>query len=213
MKKWKCTVCGYIHSGDEPPEKCPLCGADKSKFILLEPEQAADEPASETAATIENRAGHAALQKAAPAADLNFLYSQILKHHIHPVSVHIPNGVLPLSVIFIFLSALFGFAGLGKAAFYNLLFVAGAMPLVLFSGFIEWQKRYNGANTYVFLTKMICGCIVFATVVGLVIWMVIDPQAASLDSPARFRFLLVNVVMLAAAAVAGFLGGKLVFKD
>ena len=23
--KWKCRVCGYIHEGDTPPEKCPLC--------------------------------------------------------------------------------------------------------------------------------------------------------------------------------------------
>jgi len=213
MKQWKCTVCGYIHSGNEPPEKCPLCGADKSKFILLEPEQPADEPEGKSNAATENTTKDAPVEKAGSVADLNFLYSQILKHHIHPVSVHIPNGVLPLSVIFIFLSALFGFAGIGKAAFYNLLFVAGAMPMVLFSGFIEWQKRYNGVRTNVFVTKIICGLIVFAAVVGLVVWMIIDPQAASQDSPARFQFLLVNIIMLAAATAAGFLGGKLVFKD
>lgn len=34
-KQWKCTVCGYIHEGDKPPEKCPLCGAPKSQFVLL----------------------------------------------------------------------------------------------------------------------------------------------------------------------------------
>ena len=33
-KRWKCIVCGYIHEGEDPPEKCPLCGAPKSKFIL-----------------------------------------------------------------------------------------------------------------------------------------------------------------------------------
>lgn len=31
-KKFICTVCGYIHEGDEAPEKCPLCNAPKSKF-------------------------------------------------------------------------------------------------------------------------------------------------------------------------------------
>ena len=31
-KKFICTVCGYIHEGAEAPEKCPLCGAPKSKF-------------------------------------------------------------------------------------------------------------------------------------------------------------------------------------
>lgn len=34
-KKFICTVCGYVHEGDEAPEKCPLCGAPKSKFKEL----------------------------------------------------------------------------------------------------------------------------------------------------------------------------------
>ncbi|MCI8423149.1 MAG: NADH peroxidase, partial [Lawsonibacter sp.] len=32
MKKFVCTVCGYIHEGDTPPEKCPQCGVPASKF-------------------------------------------------------------------------------------------------------------------------------------------------------------------------------------
>ena len=33
MKKFVCSVCGYVHSGDTPPEKCPVCGAPASKFV------------------------------------------------------------------------------------------------------------------------------------------------------------------------------------
>ncbi len=36
MKKWKCEACGYIHDGDEAPDKCPKCGAIKEQFVLLE---------------------------------------------------------------------------------------------------------------------------------------------------------------------------------
>ncbi len=32
MKKWRCTVCGYVHEGDEALETCPLCGVTKEKF-------------------------------------------------------------------------------------------------------------------------------------------------------------------------------------
>lgn len=32
MKKWICGVCGYVHEGNTPPEKCPQCGASKEKF-------------------------------------------------------------------------------------------------------------------------------------------------------------------------------------
>lgn len=35
MKIWKCSVCGYIHRGDEAPQKCPKCGAEKDKFEEL----------------------------------------------------------------------------------------------------------------------------------------------------------------------------------
>lgn len=36
--KWICTVCGYVHEGDAPPEKCPQCGAPESKFKELKDE-------------------------------------------------------------------------------------------------------------------------------------------------------------------------------
>ncbi|AHM58263.1 rubredoxin/rubrerythrin (plasmid) [Peptoclostridium acidaminophilum DSM 3953] len=33
MKKFVCTVCGYVHEGEAAPEKCPLCGVGSDKFI------------------------------------------------------------------------------------------------------------------------------------------------------------------------------------
>ncbi|HHY51953.1 MAG TPA: NADH peroxidase [Clostridiales bacterium] len=32
MTKYICTVCGYVHEGDTPPEFCPQCKAPASKF-------------------------------------------------------------------------------------------------------------------------------------------------------------------------------------
>ena len=32
-KKWRCTVCGYIHEGPEAPEQCPMCKVGKDKFV------------------------------------------------------------------------------------------------------------------------------------------------------------------------------------
>lgn len=37
-KQWECTLCGHIYAGENPPETCPICGADASVF----------EPAAET---------------------------------------------------------------------------------------------------------------------------------------------------------------------
>ncbi|MFA5772143.1 MAG: cupin domain-containing protein [Thermoplasmata archaeon] len=36
VKRWRCSVCGYIHEGDSPPpDKCPNCGAPKEKFVEI----------------------------------------------------------------------------------------------------------------------------------------------------------------------------------
>lgn len=32
MKKWICTVCGYMHEGDNPIDECPICKAPADKF-------------------------------------------------------------------------------------------------------------------------------------------------------------------------------------
>jgi len=36
--KWKCTVCGYIAEGDNPPAECPVCHVPASKFVKVEGE-------------------------------------------------------------------------------------------------------------------------------------------------------------------------------
>ena len=34
MKKYICTICGYVHEGEEAPSKCPICNADSDRFII-----------------------------------------------------------------------------------------------------------------------------------------------------------------------------------
>lgn len=48
MKKFICTVCGYVHEGDTPPEVCPTCGVGPDKF---------EEQAGEMAWADEHRIG------------------------------------------------------------------------------------------------------------------------------------------------------------
>ncbi len=33
MKKFVCSICGYVHEGDSAPEFCPQCKAPASKFV------------------------------------------------------------------------------------------------------------------------------------------------------------------------------------
>lgn len=35
MKKYICPICGYVHEGENPPEKCPQCGCPGAKFDVV----------------------------------------------------------------------------------------------------------------------------------------------------------------------------------
>ena len=37
-RRWKCSICGYIHEADDLPDdfKCPICGVGKEHFELVE---------------------------------------------------------------------------------------------------------------------------------------------------------------------------------
>ena len=225
-KKWKCTVCGYIHTGPEPPDKCPVCGADRSLFVLLEPKvETETEPEQEKpvppAADKKETSDAPETNKHPPADSKPSLTStspgfyttittQMSKWHGHPISVHIPNGVLPVAFLFYVLGILFNSDTLLLVSHYNLIFVLISMPMVLFSGYNDWQIRLGGNMTRVIKTKMICGAIVTIVSLILVLWRWVNPDVAEQWSSGRFIFGAFFAIALVAAAVAGFYGGKLI---
>ena len=40
MKKFVCTVCGYVHEGESAPEFCPVCKAPAEKFKEMDAQMA-----------------------------------------------------------------------------------------------------------------------------------------------------------------------------
>ena len=144
---------------------------------------------------------------------LHFVMGQMLKHHAHPISVHFPNGLLPVAFIFMVLAVLFESRVLETAAYCNMVFVVLSLPLVLFSGYVEWQKRYRGFRSRQFMTKIACALAVLGLSAVVVVWWTVNPDILRLPSSGRTLFMLANLLALAAAGVAGLLGGKLVFKD
>ena len=293
-KRWKCSVCGYIHVGEEPPEKCPACGVDKTMFFqvdengkkievkftedeIAEPvasEASEEQPIAETAEAptpeveapaleaedpvveekieadpveekedkkpavvvpakkpdmeaIEAQAARKQAveeEKPAPAETaepkpkvkekrtlLDLLGALVLKLHLHPITVHTPNGVLPMAILFMVLAIFFNYPVFEQPAFFSLTFVLAVLPGVVLTGYLEWQLRYKGAKTFLFIVKIFCSLIVLATVSTLVIWRFVDPGVAGAESPYRMIYLGCGGISLVAAGIAGHLGGKLVF--
>ena len=221
-RKWRCTVCGYIHTGPEPPLICPVCGADQSMFEEVAEEKAAPPESPKIsnvppAAPEDVRTPGAADQigGAATIAKVNAyldryrrLIDLAIKNHAHPISVHIPNGVLPIAVVMVLLAAIFNMPMLGRAGFYNMVFILLSMPFVFFTGYLHWQFKFGGHMTPLFRGKIISAAVVSAFSLVLVIWALIDPQVAEQPS---FLYICLHLVMLGAAGYAGYLGGRLVF--
>ncbi|RJP46265.1 MAG: rubredoxin [Desulfobacteraceae bacterium] len=232
MKKWRCTVCGYIHTGDEPPEICPVCGADRSKFVEVtdapannlsgsapEPGKPAA-PAAPAAKAVDRVLKDAGTVKGtntdempAPKTLYNTITDLMVKHHLHPIAVHVPNGVVPAVVLFVLLGMLFTSAGLFQAAYYNMIFVVLALPVVLYSGVNEWRKKYNSGKTSIFIAKFISAAVVAVCAVIIVLWFLFHPELIKDPSSMPPVLILLHLVLLLATGIAGFLGGKLVFKD
>ena len=218
-RRWRCTICGYIHTGPEPPAVCPVCGADRSMFEEVVDESAA---ASEPEAVSTGQPDPAGIPGAAPrpggAGVITWLNGYLdryrrwidlaIENHAHPISVHIPNGVLPIAVVMVLLAAVFDMPMLGKAGFYNMVFILLSMPAVLFTGYLHWQYKFGGHMTALFRNKLISGAVVSALAFILVLWGMIDPQVTKQPG---FIYVSLHLVMLGVAAYAGYLGGRLVF--
>ena len=208
MKVWQCTVCKYIHEGDEPPEKCPICGVPASKFVEIQKE---DIPEKKTKPKAESEEAPPEPVEKQPATLMEAAEAFLCRHHAHPVSVHTPNGILPAAVVLFFLACLFDADLLAKAAFINLLFVITALPFVIYTGVLEWKRKYNSAMTFIFKIKIFAAAVTSATCAVAIIWYLFDPGV--IHTYTAWIFLFINAVMLAAAGTAGHIGGKLVFKD
>ncbi|MBQ0000282.1 MAG: NADH peroxidase [Clostridiales bacterium] len=66
MAKWVCPVCGYVHEGDEAPERCPVCKVPGTKFTKVEGELklAAEHEFGVYAAAVKNNENISAEDKA-----------------------------------------------------------------------------------------------------------------------------------------------------
>jgi uncharacterized membrane protein len=156
---------------------------------------------------VENTPQSGTLPPASPDKLANF----IQRFHLHPILVHTPNGLIPVVVLFMLLGIFLHLQSFELAAYYNLAIVLLAMPAVMVTGYLEWQRRYNGAKTVLFIVKIGCSLVVFATILILVGWRFINPEVAAPTSPTRWLYFSISLIMLAAAGIAGHLGGKLVF--
>jgi PAS domain S-box-containing protein len=123
-KQWQCTVCGYIHHGEEPPDNCPICGADRSQFVLL------------------------------TTGKTHLLQGVMATFKLHPIAAHFPSGLLPTAALFLAFYTMAGNPGFEAAAFWLIVTATAAVPVSLGSGWYDWQRHFGGRRAPIFMKKI-----------------------------------------------------------
>ena len=178
---WRCAVCGYLHEGSTPPDRCPVCGADRSHFVLLE------EPRP---------------------TFFKDIYETLV---IHAVAAHFPNALVPTASLLIVLAAFSFGPHFEPAAFYLLLFVLFMVPVSLVSGLYDWRKKYSGAKSSIFYKKIALALILFCLALAAVRLRLSHPDLMEHFGLLKLTYLGLVVLMVPIVGLLGHYGGKLVF--
>jgi len=135
-----------------------------------------------------------------------------IKIHPHPIAVHFSNGLIPVSIFFLLLFFVTWDPQLEVTAFYTLAVGTAGSILSLGTGLLDWKKHYRSAWVPVFRKKLTAAIVAIAG--GLLACTIrfFHPDLLSSPSPLAVLYLLLNLLVLGAVGMAGYLGGKLVFQ-
>ncbi len=188
-KTWRCTVCGYLHEGDSPPESCPLCHATADKFELVE--------------TV-------AVSKSLISKLQDELIQMRATFAPHAVSAHFPAALIPTAVLFLFLAVISTNRALEFAAFALLVVVLVSVPLTMLTGFLLWQKNYQKSRTAIFLKKICLAWVLLLVALMTLVWRYLNPDMLAAGGVVVVFYLLLNLLMLVCVTLLGHYGGMLV---
>lgn len=180
-RRWRCTVCGYIHEGAEPPDPCPVCGADRSQFVPADAEK------------------------------INLLQDLITNFRPHSVVAHFPCGLLPTSTLFLLLFFVLNHPGLELTVFWLLLVVIAVVPVSLASGVYAWRKHFAGHRGGIFIRKIsLATCLLLLALIACLLRYG-QPELLHAVSWQGLLYLLCWGGMLLCVVLLGHYGSKLVF--
>ncbi|PLX99101.1 MAG: hypothetical protein C0623_10400 [Desulfuromonas sp.] len=179
VTKWRCTVCGYIHEGEEPPENCPICGAESDKFVALE------EP------------------------KVSLLREMVELFEPHPVTVHFPNALLPTLALFVFIALVSDIGSFDTAAFYLLVVVLCTVPITFATGLRDWKRKFDGQMAAIFKKKIVLASTLVVLTIVTVAIRTRQPELMQEGGGMMVLYLVLILLMLGCVTLLGHYGAKL----
>jgi rubredoxin/uncharacterized membrane protein len=181
-RRWRCTICGYIHEGEEPPEVCPVCGADRSQFVPVETEE------------------------------ISLFHDLVSNFRLHSMVAHFPIGLVPTIALFLLLYFVTGHPGLETAVYWLLLVVTAVIPVSLASGIYAWQKHFDGRRASIFFKKIGLALTLLLLGLVAIVLRYGQPELLIAGGWRSWLYLLCLGGMLGCVVLLGHYGSKLVFQ-
>lgn len=189
-RQWRCSVCGYLHTGDQPPDICPVCGVDSSRFELVVTE---DESTPE------------------PSGVIGLAVDMWQTFVLHAVAAHFPNGLLPSAALFFVLFLIKGGESFETTAFHLVALCVLVTPVVFLSGIRDWQAKFGGLPGSVFYKKIALALILLILGVSAVSLRGVVGSWEALGPWGQIIYLALVAGMLGCVTMLGHYGGQLVF--
>lgn len=194
-KTWCCTVCGYLHTGGQPPEICPVCKVAADKF----------EPVSEPDVEPQTRIDLIRKQALALIEEMKSAFVP------HAVAAHFPNALLPTGFLFLLLYIVSAQSSFETTVFYLLVVIALAVPATFATGLLDWKLKYSGELTPIFRKKIILGLLLCGFGFVAATWRWISPEVLTSGGFSACAYSILVLAMLGCVMLLGHYGGMLVF--
>lgn len=188
-KVWRCTVCGYLHKGPEPPERCPVCGVGADDFVL---QDAAD-------------------YGSAAAGEGGVLFELRSHFVLHAVAAHFPNALIPILLLFALAAQVSEQAVLAQSLLPLLMVLAPLCVLTMCSGLRDWKRDYRGEDSPLFRRKRVLSGLLSGLSLVALVWAWLNPRLFLPADTVSGLFLLLLLAMLICAVLLGHYGAVLVF--
>jgi len=214
LKRWRCSVCGYLHTGDTPPEVCPVCGVGSEKFVLIEESAPSSEPVVATEANPkedEPPEVKAPEDKPAPSKIMNFIGEMQASFKPHPVMAHFPNALIPTLGLFLAITVVLRVKTLDHGIYLLLGVICLSAILTLATGIYSWQRHFGGARSKIFHRKLILGVCLVLICLEMFYLRFSQAELFTRFGIPTFFFLILAAGALFCVTLLGHYGGILVF--
>jgi rubredoxin len=190
QKRWRCMVCGYVHSGETAPDVCPVCGVGPDKFEQMEDVQE-EEP-----------------QLSGAKGLLKEMTDSFMPH---AVMAHFPNALLPTLALFLVLYLVGGLKTLDHGIYLLLALVPLSALFTLATGIYSWKKHYAGAKSKIFHRKLVLGVSLVLICFEMLLLRYNNAELLTSFSVTTLFFLALAGGALFCVTMLGHYGGMLVF--